>query len=206
MKRFLGLKRRRREMGRGQYHYDHRSVQSESFKLQDFILPPCSIPRNPKSVRAYRQSGVTTYFDCPTIHIDQRNRLTPELIDKLYEHVLRTHSIECAANVYCVPIATISTWMSDGKKYLEAKERGDPVREDHILRCILYLRLLQAKALKQSEKRARVMRAVKDRDWVRNLSVLEKMEPEGKEAFGRKPKQEETAKEHYVPLPDEAYM
>src|SRR5262245_11443954 len=102
----------------GQYHYDWQSARAENFQIRDFLLPPCSIPRSKETTHKIKHGGKTVIFDCPKALIDQRQRLTPELIDRLYEHVVRTHSIDAAAGIYCIPTPTLYQWMRDGQKYI----------------------------------------------------------------------------------------
>lgn len=188
----------------GQYWYDWSSSKPENFAIRDFLLPPCSIPRK-GSTHKIVHGGKTVFFDCHPAFIDQRQRLTPELIDRLYEHVIRTHSIDAAAGIHCVPVPTLYQWMRDGQKYIEVLMKGETPVVQHALRYQLYFRLMQAKALQQSEKRARLMQKVPDRDWFRIMNVLERMEPEdfgnkkgGAEGMRRKPEAEALGDESYM--------
>lgn len=182
--------------------YSRTSVKSENFNLADFLLPPCSDPQRDRTRKAYRQNGRTVEYDATPTYIHPSSKLTPVLIDKLVEHTLRTHSMECAGWAYCVPYFTLRQWLDNGARYAKDLTAGNNPNAGHILCYELYMRLNHAKYLKLSEKRARIMRESIDFNWTRTLKVLEKID---REDFRTLPDISLT-KDNTPILPDESYM
>jgi hypothetical protein len=190
---------------RSEHRYDRDTTQSEAFKLEDYLLPPCSVIRTDRTKRTAwigeGQKTETRYDATPTIAAS-RQHLTPIMIDKIYEIVLQTHSLECAAGILCIPTFTVQRWMQEGKKVAEDIASGKPHRRQHVLQYELYIRITQARFVKLAEKRARILRNKNDSSAFRTFKVLEALDTEN---FGFNRGKSTTAADA-LPLADEAYM
>jgi hypothetical protein len=189
---------------RGQFRYNSDSAQSESFKLKDYLLAPCSVPRAARMRKTawVENDSYKVEYDATPSFIASHRDLTPKRIDRLYQLTLQTSSLECAAWMICIPYFTVQGWLSEGKKYAEDVASGRVPRRKHSLQYELYLRINQAKFLKLGEKRARILQNKGDAGAFRTLKVLEALDT-GDFGFSRG---KGMPGSDALPLADEAYM
>lgn len=152
-----------------------------------------------KQLRRRPSSGKNTNGDQHRPEFNINFKLSDELREKFVEAVRLGLPPARACDLIGIGESTYYRWMHKGKSYYEQLEEGDQ-NDHHLVYYKFYRSVLKAAAEWQLEFVVRLGETKVEKEWYRNISVLERRDPQN---WGKRPDQVSTEGDY---SPDESFL